>query len=104
MNICQRCKIEIKDPNVALNDAISYNDLPEKAKSEDLMRIKLILCGDCKREFLEVMDDFINKKPSKTDFKKRLDQMVARVGKGRNVDVKALESLVGVFKTVDKKK
>ena len=103
MNICQRCQIEIKDPNVALNDAISYNDLPEKAKSEDLMRIRVILCGDCKREFLEVMDDFINKKPSKSDFKKRLDQMVARVGKGRNVDVKALGELIKPFKAVVKK-
>ena len=103
MNICQRCKIEIKDPNVALNDAISYNDLPERAKSEDLVRLRVILCGDCKREFLEVMDDFINKKPSKTDFKKRLDQMVARVGKGRNVDVKALSELIKPFKAVVKK-
>lgn len=99
---CQRCKIEIKDDNVALNDSVSYIELAEKAKKEDAVRVKLILCGECKREFSDLMDDFVSKKPTKTDFKKRLGDMVDRVGKGRSVDMRALQSLVEPFKSKGK--
>jgi len=91
---CQRCQIQINSENVALNDSIDYNDLPERAKTEELIKVKTILCGECKREFLELMDDFLNKKPTKADFKKRLTKMVSEGGKGRLSSLTALNELV----------
>ena len=95
---CKRCKIEIKDENVALNDSVSYIELAEKAKTEDSVRVRLTLCGKCKREFSDLMDSFTLNKPTKTDFKKRLASLVVEGKKGRFVALKALDELIGATK------